>query len=104
MSRLEMTITIIGFVFASSGFWTFVTQTLLNRNKRIGSEGLMLRGLAHDRICYLGTQYIKKGYISKDDYENLYENLYKPYIALGGNGSAQRIMKEVEKLPHFQQK
>lgn len=32
------------------------------------------------------------------DYENLYEYLYKPYEKLGGNGSAKRIMTEVDQL------
>lgn len=59
----------------------------------------MLIGLAHDRIVYLGMQYIERGYITQDEYENLYEYLYKPYEKLGGNGSAKRIMTEVNKLP-----
>ena len=36
---------------------------------------------------------------TKDEYENLYEYLYKPYSALGGNGSAKKVMEEVNKLP-----
>lgn len=59
----------------------------------------MLIGLAHDRILYLGMQYIERGYITQDEYENLYEYLYKPYEKLGGNGSAKRVMTEVNKLP-----
>jgi hypothetical protein len=65
----------------------------------------MLIGLGHDRICHLGMCYIHRkdsngeAYITKDEYENLYEYLYKPYLKLGGNGSAERIMDEVKKLP-----
>lgn len=58
----------------------------------------MLIGLAHDRIIYLGMSYIERGYITQDEYENLYEYLYKPYEKLGGNGSAKRIMTEVDQL------
>ena len=43
--------------------------------------------------------YIERGWITHDELENLYEYLYKPYENLGGNGSAQRVMREVEKLP-----
>ena len=57
----------------------------------------MLVGLGHDRIVYLGMKYIERGNITK--YENLYEYLYKPYSALGGNGSAKKVMEEVNKLP-----
>lgn len=59
----------------------------------------MLIGLGHDRIVYLGMIYIDRGYITHDEYENLYEYLYKPYEKMGGNGSAKRIMDEVSRLP-----
>ena len=59
----------------------------------------MLKGLAHDRIMYLGMGYIERGWITQDEYENLYEYLYKPYEKMGGNGSAKRVMNEVDKLP-----
>ena len=49
-------------------------------------------------ITWLGMKYIERGWITKDEYENLYEYLYKPYAELGGNGSAKRVMDEVNKL------
>lgn len=48
----------------------------------------LLVGLAHDRIVYLGMKYIERGYITRDEYENLNDYLYVPYAAAGGNGSA----------------
>jgi len=59
----------------------------------------MLLGLGHDRIMYLGMHYIERGYITKDEYENLNDYLYVPYTRMNGNGSASRIMKEVNTLP-----
>lgn len=59
----------------------------------------MLIGLGHDRIVYLGGVYIERGYITKDEYENLNDYLYLPYSAMGGNGTAKKVMEEVEKLP-----
>ena len=59
----------------------------------------MLVGLAHDRILFLGMSYIERGSITRDEYENLYEYLYRPYQKMGGNGSAKRVMQEVNKLP-----
>jgi hypothetical protein len=58
-----------------------------------------LVGMGHDRILYLGSRYIERGYITKDEYENLNDYLFKPYKALGGNGTAEKIMREVDKLP-----
>ena len=91
---IQMVITIVCAVLASSGFWAYIMQRMSRRD--IKTE--MLIGLGHDRILYLGMSYIERGYITSDEYENLYEYLYKPYEKLGGNGSAKRIMEEVKKL------
>lgn len=92
---IQMIITIICSVIASSGFWAYITRYA--DRKDVKTE--LLIGLAHDRIVYLGMVYIEKGYITQDEYENLYEYLYKPYEKMGGDGSAERIMNEVNKLP-----
>lgn len=86
-------------IFASTGFWTFALYLAKRRDRNLTSEAKMLRGLAHDRICELGATYLKQGYVSRDDYENLYDYLYLPYKALKGNGTADKIIGEVERLP-----
>lgn len=91
---LETVIAVVCAVIASGGFWTFL-QSRLNKNDY---KTKMLIGLAHDRIIYLGMTYIKRGEITKDEYENLHDYLYVPYEKLGGNGSAKRVMQEVDKL------
>ena len=92
---LQMVVTIVCAVIASSGFWAFIQRK--NENKDVKSQ--MLIGLAHDRIIFLGMKYIERGWISQDEYENLHDYLYKPYEKLGGNGSAQKVIIEVNKLP-----
>lgn len=84
----------IAFV-ASSGFWAFVTH-LINRRS---ASTKMLIGLGHDRIIDLGMRYIDRGWITEEEYDNLVNYLYMPYAKLGGNGTAERVMKGVEKLP-----
>lgn len=92
---LQMAITIVTSVLASSGLWTYV----MKRAERKDVKTEMLIGLAHDRILYLGMAYIERGYITQDEYENLHDYLYSPYEKLGGNGSAKRVMEEVNHLP-----
>ena len=92
---LKTVLTIIGAVLASSGFWTWIQK----RSEKKDIRTQVLIGLAHDRIIYLGLKYIERGTITRDEYENLYEYLYKPYEKMGGNGSAKRIMQEVDRLP-----
>lgn len=91
----QMIITILCSVMASSGFWAYMTKRI--EKKDVKTE--MLIGLGHDRIIYLGMCYIERGWVTQDEYENLFEYLYKPYEKMGGNGSAKRIMEEVQKLP-----
>lgn len=91
----QILITVVSSVLASSGLWAYITKRL--EKKDVKTE--MLIGLGHDRIMYLGMSYVERGFITSDEYENLYEYLYKPYENMGGNGSARRIMNEVNKLP-----
>lgn len=95
INLLEIAVTVICSVLASSGFWAYMSRRA--EQKDIKTE--MLIGLGHDRIMFLGMSYIERGYITRDEYENLHEYLYKPYEKLGGNGSASRIMSEVDRLP-----
>ena len=94
MDLLQMAVTVVCAVLASSGFWAFVQA----RREKKDVKTQMLIGLGHDRIVALGLEYLGRGYITNDEYENLHDYLYKPYLKMGGNGSAARIMREVENL------
>lgn len=94
-SWIQMAITVVCAVIASSGFWAYIQK----RGEKKDAKSRMLVGLAHDRILFLGMNYIERGYITSDEYENLYEYLYCPYEQMGGNGSAKHVIQEVNKLP-----
>lgn len=91
----QLIATIVCSVLASSGLWTLLSK----RMDKNSAEKELLIGIAHDRIMFLGMSYITRGYITKDEYENLYQYLYNPYRKAGGNGSAEHIMKQIDKLP-----
>ena len=86
-------------VFASTGLWTFLTRIYDQRKKKLSNSERISLGLAHDRIMVLGEEYIKRGYITPIEYENLHDFLYVPYRDMGGNGAAERVMTEIDKLP-----
>lgn len=86
-------------VFASTGFWGLITVVVQRVLERKSDNAMMMRGLGHDRICSLGEHYIKRGYITRDEYENLVDYLYIPYKGLKGNGTAEKIISEVKQLP-----
>lgn len=99
---LQIVVTIVCAVLASSGFWAFMQRRAdrkASENKQNTVETQMLIGLAHDRIMYLGMCYVERGYVTSDEYENLNDYLYQPYKKMGGNGSAKRVMDEVNRLP-----
>lgn len=101
---MENWLQIVLAVFASSGLWTCL-QMLMNRRS---ARTRMLLGLGHDKIIYLCSKYIDRGWITNDEFEDLYKYLYDPYIKMGGNGTAKRLMAEVDRLPirniHVQQR
>lgn len=94
-SWMQLVVTIFCSVLASSGLWAYLAK----RAERKDVKTEMLIGLAHDRILSLGMTYIERGWITRDEYENLYTYLYQPYDKLGGNGSATKVMTEVNRLP-----
>ena len=94
----QMIVTIVCSVLASSGLWAIISK----RIDRKDAKTELLTGIAHDRIIFLGMSYINRGYITQDEYENLYTYLYEPYKKVTGGtnvGTAEKVMKEVDRLP-----
>lgn len=82
-------------VLASSGFWTYI----LSKDKKKDATTRLLMNLAYGKIVHVGMDHIDRGEISRDDLEELQRDLYVPYLELGGNGIAQRVMEDVAQLP-----
>ena len=94
MAVSQIILTIVTALLASSGLWAF----LGNRMERNSAEQELLVGIGHIELVFFGMQFIERGWITRDEYETM-QDLYKPYVKLGGNGSGTRIMQEIEKLP-----
>lgn len=69
-------------VIGSAGFWSYLDA---RRTKKSASTRLLI-GIAHDRITFLGMKYVERGYITRDEYENLNDYLYEPYTGSGCPG------------------
>lgn len=92
---ITLIVTVVCSVLASSGFWAYFQSKHSNKDSRLE----LLLGLAHDRIIHVGQQYIDRGWITYDEYEDFQKYLYEPYVKFGGNGLARRVEQEVSKLP-----
>lgn len=89
-------------LLGSAGFWSWLDARRARKEKANAKNDVntrLLVGIAHDRITFLGMRYVERGYITRDEYENLNDYIYVPYAEAGGNGSAKRVMEEVRKLP-----
>ena len=97
--KTGIVVAIIAAVFASTGFWTFVTVLVQKKMEKKDAKTQMILGLGHDRIKYLCESYLARGWLTSDDYEDLDKYLYQPYIKMGGNGTAEKMFNDVKKLP-----
>lgn len=90
----ELANPVITTLLGSSGIWMWVKT----RSDRSNSEDQLLLEVAKNQLTVLGRSYLERGYITMDEYEE-YEAEYKLYSALGGNGLAKRVFKQVDELP-----
>lgn len=88
-----------GFLASSAGFWAFLRQRTNDRDRSKDATTRLLMGLAQREILYQAQRYIDRGWITRDEYQDLLQYLYEPYSDLGGNGTAERMMLAVQKLP-----
>lgn len=84
-----------GFLAGSGGFWVYLTR----KYEKQDAVNKLIMGLAHDKIVFLGMKYLEKGFATKDEYDDLFKYFWEPYQTLGGDGSAERIVKLVDLLP-----
>ena len=94
MTTTQIILTIITALLTSSGLWAFLGSRL----EKNSAERELIVGIGHIEIVFFGMQFLDRGWITRDEYDTMQE-LYKPYVKLGGNGSGTKIMKEIENLP-----
>ena len=94
MTTTQVILTIITALLTSSGLWAFLGSRL----EKNSAERELIVGIGHIELVFFGMQFLERGWITRDEYETM-QDLYKPYVKLGGNGSGTKIMKEIENLP-----
>ena len=95
MTWYEVALTVVSSILASNGLWSLIQS----RSKKKSNETKLLMGIAYSKIIQQAETYIDRGYITTDEYHELYHYLYEPYTAEGGNGTAKRLMEQVSRLP-----
>ena len=95
---LNLLVSLVLEIAACGGFWTFV----ISKRDRKSNKTKLLIGLGHDRIMSLCLKYIERGSISSDEFENLNDYLYQPFIDMippNEAGTIKRVMEDVKRLP-----
>lgn len=100
MSVAQLIIAIITAAFASTGFWSLILYKVQKRDKSKDALTRLMLGMAHESIMKQSAKFISQGYVTEDEYSDFIKYFYDPYIELGGNGTAEKIVEgEVKKLP-----
>lgn len=89
--------TIILAVFASTGFWSFISQIITSHKKKRTPQEQMIMAIGRDRLLFLSKAYMKAGFIPDDEYDN-FKLMGEAYIALDGNTSVKRKYLDAVKL------
>lgn len=92
---LSIVITATAAILASTGFWSYLEVKDTATSARVN----LLKGIGYYALNQSALQKLEEGYITPEQYTEMYRYLYEPYIALGGNGSAERLMELVSRLP-----
>lgn len=93
-----MVIAVVLAILGSNGLWTVINNILINRKDKKSVERQAMLALLHDRLYRLCQSYIKQGYVTIDQLDNLMY-LWKPYEGLGGNGTGKKLYDQVLQLP-----
>ena len=107
-------ITLLVGIFGSTGFWTYwnnkqqknsevykkIDEIEDHVNYHITNMQQAVRGLTYINIVKTCEYWLERGWVEQDDIRDLEHYLYDPYRNWGGNGTAERLFKEVCALPH----
>ncbi len=95
-------LTIVISCIGSAGLWTLI-NTIINRKfKKQDDNDVIkraLKGLLYTDCIEWGEKYTTQGYIDTQDFNEYLKYHYEPYKALGGDGTIDRLMNELQKLP-----
>lgn len=91
----QIIIALVASVFGSTGFWSWLSS----RSKKRSDESRLLMGLAYSEIIRRSEEYIRRGWIGTDEFNELDRYLFQPYASMGGNGTAEKLMNAVKALP-----
>ena len=84
-------------IIASSGVWTLIQTLVMRRLQKDDASNQALKSLLRDAIFRRCEKALSNGEVSIEELENI-NGLYQPYKELGGNGTAKKLIEDVNDL------
>lgn len=84
-------------VLGSGGLWTLIQALINYKISKDSMEKQALKSLLRDAIFRRCEKALSNGEVSIGELENI-NGLYKPYKELGGNGTAKKLIEDVNDL------
>lgn len=84
-------------IIASSGVWTLIQTLVMRKLQKDDTSNQALKSLLRDAIYRRCEKALADGEVSINELENI-NGLYIPYKKLGGNGTAKKLIEEVNDL------
>ena len=78
-------------------FLSRLTKAFEREKKERATSDEAIRAILHNKIYKQGICYLERNYITVDELNDL-EKLYKPYKEMGGNSTAETIIRNVRRL------
>lgn len=69
------------------------------KDSKKDARSQLLLGIGYYALQAECIKHLHVGSITREEYNEIYMHLYEPYIALGGNGTAKKMMEDVGELP-----
>ena len=99
MENFRLIVEIAGGLAVLAALFAPIYKSVRKQMKKVELVQDALMGLLHDRICRLCETYLRKGFATNEEREQL-QVLYTPYKAMGGNHNAESLYEQVmDKLP-----
>ena len=99
MEKFRLIVEIAGGLAVLAALFAPIYKSVRKQMKKVELVQDALMGLLHDRICRLCETYLRKGFATNEEREQL-QVLYTPYKAMGGNHNAESLYEQVmDKLP-----
>jgi hypothetical protein len=84
-------------VLGSGGLWTLIQALINYKINKDSMEKQALKSLLRDAIFRRCEKALSNGEVSIEELENI-NGLYQPYKELGGNGTAKKLIEDVNDL------